>query len=184
LILDEPTNHLDIVSKEILEQALLSYTGTVLFVSHDRYFVNTVATGILDLSHGEIVRYNGGYDYYLEKRDETNLRLFGTTGRNAAFTGFAVKDQAAGALRPETEQKTDYLKRKEDQAKERKRKNDLAKVEKEINELEAKDASIDEEIQDPAIAADHHKLMELNEKKAAVQKRLEELMEIWEELMD
>ncbi len=187
LILDEPTNHLDIVSKEVLEKALVSYSGTVLFVSHDRYFVNTVATGVLDLTHGRIVRYNGGYDYYLEKRDETNARLFGSTESTAAFSGFGTKRGSnAGNAGPavNTDQKTDYLKRREEQARERKRRNDLTKTEKEINDLEAENAAIDEQIQDPSVAADHHKLMELNDKKAAIEKRLEELMEIWEELMD
>ena len=114
-----------------------------------------------------------------------SLRIGYPAGSDAAFTGFAAgtgrSNTGAGG---DSSQKTDYLKRKEEQAKERKRKNDLAKVEKEINDLEAQSAELDEELQDPQIAADHHKLMELNNKKAAIDKRLEELMEIWEELMD
>ena len=130
LILDEPTNHLDIVSKEILEQALNRYTGTVLYVSHDRYFINTTATRILDLTGGTLVNYIGNYDYYLEKHDI-----------------LTPASSPAGTKEPEEEAsaaKLDWKQQKEEQAKQRKRENDLKKTEELIFELESRDAEINE----------------------------------------
>ena len=112
LILDEPTNHLDIVSKEILEQALKHYTGTVLYVSHDRYFINQTATRILELTNQAMVNYIGNYDYYLEKKEEL-------TQIYAPKEEEAVSDVSASAT------KLDWKQQKEEQARLRKRENDL-----------------------------------------------------------
>jgi len=208
LILDEPTNHLDIVSKEILENALNSYTGTILFVSHDRYFINKTATRILDLARGTLVNYRGNYDYYLEKKEQTEAVVFGggnvagnrngsgVTGNNAnteksgsSSTGNDNKQSAAsnGGSSANTSEvssgRDDRQKKKEEQARERKRKSDLEKVEKQIHLLESEDAEIDEKLTDEAYYTDPHKLVELNNRKQEIAEQLEALMEQWEELM-
>ena len=128
LILDEPTNHLDIVSKEILERALNDYTGTVLYVSHDRYFINQTATRILDLVNRTFVNYIGNYDYYLEKKDELT----------AAYAGDPDAD-AAAAKETVSEAKLSWQEQKEAQAKERKRQNELKKTEERITLLEERE---------------------------------------------
>lgn len=121
LILDEPTNHLDIMSKEILEDALNHYEGTVLYVSHDRYFINKTAHRILELSGGDFTNYLGNYDYYLLKKEQ-----------------LAVNTPAASAAAPteDTESKTDWKQQKEEQAQKRKKENDLKKCEQRIEKLE------------------------------------------------
>ena len=133
LILDEPTNHLDIASKEILEEALNSYTGTVLYVSHDRYFINQTATRIMDLTNQAIVNYIGDYDYYLEKKDEMT-RIYAPAQETAAQE---VKENVS-------ETKLTWQQQKEEQALKRKRENELKKVEARIEELETRDKEIDE----------------------------------------
>lgn len=163
LILDEPTNHLDILSKEILEQALNRYTGTVLYVSHDRYFINQTASRILELMPEGIREYLGNYDYYLEKKIEAEER--------------DVRETAAV-----TANKQDWQARKEEQAAIRKRQNDLRRVEERIEKLEAENAAIDEELTHEEVFTDVEKLMELNKKRDEVMKELEELYEKWEEL--
>lgn len=163
LILDEPTNHLDILSKEILEQALNRYTGTVLYVSHDRYFINQTASRILELTPDGLNEYLGNYDYYLEKKTE------------AAES--AVRETAVI-----TANKQDWQAQKEEQAALRKRQNDLKRVEERIEKLEAENAAIDEELTHEEVFTDVGKLMELNKKRDEVIKELEELYEKWEEL--
>ena len=133
LILDEPTNHLDIASKEILEEALNSYTGTVLYVSHDRYFINQTATRIMDLTNQAIVNYIGDYDYYLEKKEEMT-RIYAPVQETAAQE---VKENVS-------ETKLTWQQQKEEQALKRKRENELKKVEARIEELETRDKEIDE----------------------------------------
>ena len=132
LILDEPTNHLDIASKEILEEALNSYTGTVLYVSHDRYFINQTATRILDLTNQAIVNYIGDYDYYLEKKEELTEKY-----APAAAQAVAEAKQAS-------DNKLSWQQQKEEQARQRKRENELKKIEARIEELETRDKEIDE----------------------------------------
>lgn len=172
LILDEPTNHLDITSKEILEQALNSYTGTVLYVSHDRYFINQTATRILELTGQTLINYIGNYDYYLEKKDlMTNL-----------YTAPAASGQTPAAEASEV--KLDWKAQKEEQARIRKRQNDLKKTEDEIHELETRDAIIDTLLLDESIYTNVEKLVELNQEKENLQSRLEELYEIWESLAE
>lgn len=172
LILDEPTNHLDITSKEILEEALNNYTGTVLYVSHDRYFINRTATRILDLTNQTMVNYIGNYDYYLEKRElMTSL--------------YAASPITAEAPREDTSEiKLDWKAQKEEQARLRKRQNELKKIEDEIHKLETRDGEIDELLIKEEIFTDVPKLMELNQEKDAIGKQLESLYEQWEELAE
>lgn len=172
LILDEPTNHLDITSKEILEEALNNYTGTVLYVSHDRYFINRTATRILDLTNQTMVNYIGNYDYYLEKR-ELMTSLYAAT----PVTAEALKEDT-------TETKLDWKAQKEEQARLRKRQNELKKIEDEIHKLETRDGEIDELLIKEEIFTDVPKLMELNQEKDAIGKQLESLYEQWEELAE
>ncbi len=166
LILDEPTNHLDIVSKEILEQALNYYTGTVFYVSHDRYFINTTATRILDLTGGTLVNYIGNYDYYLEKRD-----LLTPT----------VTDTSA-PVETISEAKLDWKQQKEEQAKARKRESEFKKTEAEIFELETRDGEIDELLTQEEIYTNVAECLKLHKEKEAISRRLEILYEKWEEL--
>ena len=169
LILDEPTNHLDIVSKEILEQALRDYTGTVLYVSHDRYFINQTATRILELTNQNLVNYIGNYDYYLEKKEElTNIY--------APAAGSEVRQQEESSV------KLDWKAQKEEQARQRKRENDLKKTEARIEELETRDGEIDEELSLPEVATDAARCIALSKEKAEIQAELEQLYEKWEEL--
>ena len=171
LILDEPTNHLDIASKEILEEALNSYTGTVLYVSHDRYFINQTATRIMDLTNQAIVNYIGDYDYYLEKKDEMTQI-------------YAPIQESASPEAKETvsETKLTWQQQKEEQALKRKRENELKKVEARIEELEARDKEIDETMVLPDICTNVAECTKLSREKAAIAEELEGLYEKWEEL--
>ena len=171
LILDEPTNHLDIASKEILEEALNSYTGTVLYVSHDRYFINQTATRIMDLTNQAIVNYIGDYDYYLEKKDEMT-RIYAPAQETAAQE---VKENVSKT-------KLTWQQQKEEQALKRKRENELKKVEARIEELEARDKEIDETMVLPDICTNVAECTKLSREKAAIAEELEGLYEKWEEL--
>ncbi len=184
LILDEPTNHLDMVSKEILEKALSQYSGTVLYVSHDRYFINKTATRILDLDQGTFVNYLGNYDYYLEKRAELSAAGISASGSAASATSgnpWAIRTAPAAE---ESAAKLDWKAQKEQQAKERKRKNDLAKCEAEIATLEERTTQIDDEMARPEVATSPSKLLELSREQDTVTTRLEELYELWETLAE
>lgn len=178
LILDEPTNHLDILSKEILEDALNAYTGTVLYVSHDRYFINRTAHRILDLNRKALTNYLGNYDYYLEKKDEQLAKLdaVSTSCRpeppNTA-QGAATQDTVPGA-------KQDWKAMKEQQAAVRKRENDLKKCESEIETLETRNAEIETLMASPDICTDVAKLQELCREKEEIDNKLADLMEKWE----
>ena len=169
LILDEPTNHLDIASKEILEEALNSYTGTVLYVSHDRYFINQTATRIMDLTNQAIVNYIGDYDYYLEKKEELT----------AKYAPLTTQEEEAVQV---SDNKLSWQQQKEQQAKERKRENELKKTEKRIEELEARDQEIDETMILPEVCTNVAECTRLSKEKAAIAAELEELYEKWEEL--
>ena len=169
LILDEPTNHLDITSKEILEEALNSYTGTVLYVSHDRYFINQTATRIMDLTNQAIVNYIGDYDYYLEKKDELTEK-------------YAPAQKQAEVFEAPSESKLTWQQQKEEQALKRKRENDLKKVEARIEELEIRDKEIDDTLILPEVCTDVARCTQLSREKETLQKELEELYEKWEEL--
>lgn len=172
LILDEPTNHLDITSKEILEKALNDYTGTVLYVSHDRYFINRTATRILDLTEQTFVNYIGNYDYYLEKKDELTQ----------AYAGVSFAPSDVCAPEPESQAKLSWQEQKEAQAKERKRQNELKKTEERITELEERDGEIDELMVQEEIYTNSVKCQELALEKSKIAEELEELYARWEEL--
>ena len=169
LILDEPTNHLDIVSKEILEQALNAYTGTVLYVSHDRYFINQTATRTLDLTNQAMVNYIGNYDYYLEKKEELTLIY----APQATITATETSPSTA---------KADWKQQKEEQARLRKRENELKKTEQEIEKLEQRDKEIDEEMAQPEVSVNVAECIRLSKEKADIAQKLEILYEKWEEL--
>ena len=171
LILDEPTNHLDIASKEILEEALNSYTGTVLYVSHDRYFINQTATRIMDLTNQAIVNYIGDYDYYLEKKDEMT-QIYAPIQESASLE----------AKETVSETKLTWQQQKEKQALKRKRENELKKVEARIEELEARDKEIDNTMVLPDVCTNVAECTKLSREKAAIAEELEGLYEKWEEL--
>ena len=172
LILDEPTNHLDIASKEILEEALNSYTGTVLYVSHDRYFINQTATRILDLTNQFVVNYIGDYDYYLEKKEELTEKY----APSAAETATEAKEEAP------SEGKLTWQQQKEEQARKRKQENELKKVETRIEELETRDKEIDDTLVLPDVCTNVGRCAELSREKDKIQQELEELYEKWETL--
>lgn len=181
LILDEPTNHLDITSKEILEEALNNYSGTILYVSHDRYFINQTASRILELVNQTFVNYIGNYDYYLEKKEaltlayasgnETNAENVSNSGNSAAST-------------PASDSKLSWQEQKEQQARERKRKNELKKTEEEIAKLEDRNIEIDEELTKEEVYSNSIECQKLSTERAANEARLEELYELWEELAE
>lgn len=168
LILDEPTNHLDITSKEILENTLKNYTGTILYVSHDRYFINQTATRILDLTPTGITSYIGNYDYYIEQQLVSTART----------------EEKTVVAKEESETKKDWKRSKEEQAKERKRQNDIKKTEARIEELEQFISSLDEEMALPENATNSAKLSEIAAKQAEANEELEKLYEVWETLSE
>lgn len=171
IILDEPTNHLDITSKEILENALNSYTGTVLYVSHDRYFINQTATRILELTGNTLVNYIGNYDYYLEKKEELTQIYAPQTAQEADTEKVS-------------EVKRSWQQKKEEQARQRKRQNELKKTEDRIHALETRDAEIDGLMEREDIFTDVAKCMELTTEKAEIAEELETLYELWETLAE
>ena len=171
LILDEPTNHLDITSKEILEDALRNYTGTVFFVSHDRYFINQTATRILELTGETIINYIGNYDYYLEKREWMNQIYIGKND-----------DAIPAENEKQTEQKMDWQAQKAEQARIRKLENRLKKTEERIAELETQIAEIDEECAKPENACNSAKLGTLTAEQEKCRMELETCYEEWEQL--
>jgi ATP-binding cassette subfamily F protein 3 len=171
LILDEPTNHLDIISKEILEEALNQYDGTVLFVSHDRYFINKAASRILDLTDQTVVNYIGNYDYYLEKREVQMAKI---RPEKNDRNGLQKNDSA----------KEEWKQKKEEQAKERKKAAQLNRTEEEIAEKEAEIKVLNDELNDPDHATNSAKLSEIHERMTQVQEALERLYETWEALAE
>lgn len=184
LILDEPTNHLDITSKEILEQALNDYTGTVLYVSHDRYFINQTATRILELVNQTFVNYIGNYDYYLEKREQLTAAYAPSSG-NTVPSGAAVsakKSTEGSSSALPASGKADWKEQKEAQAKERKRKNELRKTEDRIALLEERNKEIDELMTHEEVYLNSVKCQELALEKAENESELESLYDIWAEL--
>ena len=178
LILDEPTNHLDIASKEILEDALNSYNGTVLYVSHDRYFINRTAHRILELSGGTLHQYLGNYDYYLEKKSQQ-----GASTESAAF-GTLATSAASAASTESSASKLSWQAQKEKEAQRRKKENALKKCEEQIASLEERDKQIDLEMSDSKIATDVAALQKLSREKDEIADKLMELMEEWEQLSE
>lgn len=167
LILDEPTNHLDITSKEILENALNSYTGTVLFVSHDRYFINSTATRIIELANKTVVNYIGNYDYYLEKKDILGAKPI--TNNTSKSSSSAIS-------------KLNWQEKKVKQAQQKKIKNEIKRTEERMALIEAEIEELDNMYADPAISSDTAKLMEIHTRKEALSKELDELYDKWGEL--
>ena len=186
LILDEPTNHLDIMSKEILEDAINAYTGTVLYVSHDRYFINKTASRILDLNHKVLTNYLGNYEYYLEKKEEQPASN-DSSHQNSSSThapssqGSTVSASPAPAA---TDSKQDWIARKEQQAAQRKKENELKKCEERIEQLETRNKEIDTLMASPEICTNVAKLQELNKEKSANDAELADLYEKWELLSE
>ncbi|UNM89174.1 ATP-binding cassette domain-containing protein [Vagococcus sp. CY52-2] len=168
LILDEPTNHLDIDSKEVLENALIEYDGTLLFVSHDRYFINRIATGVLELSEHGSTYYHGNYDYYLEKKAEEEERqaLLNETQDN-------VVNQV-------TKDKLSYEESKERQKEQRKLVRLVDSLEAELQEAEEKIESIQKEMEQPEILEDHEQLLDLDKELQETYAKQETLLESWE----
>ena len=205
LILDEPTNHLDITSKEILETAISGYEGTVLYVSHDRYFINRTATRILDLTHGQMVNYIGNYDYYIEHVDEQMQRLFGTGSSNGNATlgdgSYKYQNSSEGqndsanditktgsvnvrdaSASDNGNGSADWKAQKEAQAKKRKLETALKKCETEIEKLEQRDAEINEALSDPSVGTDLAKLRKLTDEQNEISEKLTELYDEWEKI--
>lgn len=182
LFLDEPTNHLDIISKEILEQAVSSYKGTVVYVSHDRYFINKTATKIMELRNNGFLCFEGTYDYYLEKRDAL-LKLH--EEKQATVIPESTGSKATISDTPDTKgSREDWENAKKKQAETRKLENEFKKCEEEINRLETRNTEIDDEMQKPEVASSPSKLMELSNEHEKNSKELEKLMETWEELYE
>ena len=187
LILDEPTNHLDITTKEILEQALSKFEGTVICVSHDRYFVNRISTRIIELHEGYFDNYIGNYDYYLEKRDDVRkanegLKLSAGAPSQASSSADASSDTSPGTQGSQTSGAVDWKAQKALQAEERKRANDLKKVEDRITEIENELSEIESKMAEPDVATSPSKLNELVRKQNELNTELEALMEKWEAL--
>ncbi len=199
LILDEPTNHLDITSKEILENAINHYSGTVLYVSHDRYFINKTATRILDLTDQTLLNYIGNYDYYLDKKPEVEAVYLNrplvtaktplnqtanhfSSSRLNSFPSSFPSSSTDISSESESENKLSWQQQKEEQARTRKKRNDLKKTEEEIHELETRNDEIDQLLMEEEVFTNAQKLLELNNEKKSIEDRLLELMELWEEL--
>lgn len=171
IILDEPTNHLDMASKEILENAINNYTGTVLYVSHDRYFINQTASRILELTNTKLINYLGNYDYYEEKKEELTAT-------------FAPKEEKTKAEKTTSSNKQDYLERKAEAARIRKLKNDISKVEEKIKKYEDRLNELDEMVADPSVSTNSAKLNEIGKEQNEISDKLDKLMEEWEILSD
>lgn len=171
IILDEPTNHLDMASKEILENAINNYTGTVLYVSHDRYFINQTANRILELTNTKLINYLGNYDYYEEKKEELTAT-------------FAPKEEKTKAEKTTSSNKQDYLERKAEAARIRKLKNDISKVEEKIKKYEDRLNELDEMIAYPSVSTNSAKLNEIGKEQNEISDKLDKLMEEWEILSD
>ena len=171
IILDEPTNHLDMTSKEILEHAINNYSGTVLYVSHDRYFINQTAHRILELTNTKLINYLGNYDYYEEKKEELT----------ATFAPEIEKEKIEKTV---SSNKQDYLERKAEAARIRKLKNDISKVEEKIKKYEDRLNELDELLEDPNVATNSAKLNEISKEQNEISEKLDSLMEEWEILSD
>ncbi len=174
LILDEPTNHLDMYSKEILENAINNYEGTVLYISHDRYFIDKTSERTLELSPDGIAQYLGNYTYYMEKKNECE--------RIAALENAGKPEQKEQPVISDS--KSDWLMQKEVQAKARKKANEIKKIEDKIEKSETRIKELDEALFDPEISSDSEKITELYNEKSSLTDELEDLYEKWEELQE
>ena len=192
LLLDEPTNHLDITSKEILENALNTYEGTVFYVSHDRYFINRTATRILDLTNQQIVNYIGNYDYYLAKKDELTQAMFGTESQTGTLIKGTSEHKAAVSASSNSDAQSSgsagsaqsWAEAKAEQARIRKIQNQIKKCEEEIDKNETRSAEIDELLSQEEIATDLGRCAELAREQEELSAANEKLMEQWEALQE
>ncbi|MEH6904757.1 ABC transporter ATP-binding protein [Neobacillus drentensis] len=173
LILDEPTNHLDLDSKEVLENALIDYPGTILFVSHDRYFINRIATKVLELSRQGSTEFLGDYDYYLEKKLE-----------QVELAALALAASVKKSAQTEAAEKNSYQQDKESKKQERQRKRKLEEMEQRIEELEEQIQEFEQQLCAPEIFQNHEKVMEINLNSEKAKSELEQLMEEWTELAE
>lgn len=171
LVMDEPTNHLDLDSKEVLENALIDYPGTILFVSHDRYFINKIATKIFELSTNGITEYLGDYDYYIEKKAEM-----------AELKKWTQSEKVLDESENRKQSKRSYLQEKELKKRERQKQRLIEEIENEIAEIEKKIAENDEKLCDPNVYQDHEQAQEIHEQNVALNKQLEKLINEWEML--
>ncbi len=171
LILDEPTNHLDLDSKEVLENALVDYPGTLLFVSHDRYFINRIATKVIELSTDGTTEYLGDYDYYVDKKQEM-----------IELAELAEKDREM--LPKDTAKKRSFQEEKELKKLERQRKRRIEEIEQQLHEKEEKVAELEEKLCLPNVFEDHEKVLEINEQMEALKNEIEQLLEEWTELAE
>ncbi len=183
LILDEPTNHLDIMSKEILEDALNSYTGTVLYVSHDRYFINRTASRILELHKQTLTEYQGDYEYYLEKKNEAASGIPAPAAASSSAPG-SQNASAVSSEKSDSESKQNWKSQKEQQAAIRKKENEIRKCEEAIEALENRNAEIELKMAEPEICTNVAKLQELSKEKERNEAELESLYEKWERLSE
>ena len=182
LILDEPTNHLDIQGREVLEDAIRNYEGTVLYVSHDRYFINKTATRILELFENRFDNYIGDYDYYLEKKED--VRKYGGSVLDASANSQKARTSAVPNPEIKSEQKTDWELQKEYKKNLQKLQRDLKSTEEEIQKLEARNEELDDDYMNPDIAADVGRLMELHKEHEKNDARLGDLYENWETISE
>ena len=181
IIMDEPTNHLDIDSKEILENAIRHFEGTVLYVSHDRYFINTTATRVLNLTQKQVLNYVGNYDYYLEKKEDMERAHLTSTASDATSQSLTPAVQSDISTENSAGKLT-WQQQKEEQARRRKIENELRKTEEEIEQLENRNEELETALADPANGTNVALLQELSNEKEANDNRLLELMELWETL--
>ena len=177
LILDEPTNHLDIQGKEVLEEAIRNYEGTVLYVSHDRYFINQTATRILELFSNRFDNYIGNYDYYLEKKED--VRSYGDSLQKDTVQNTWVDPEELKKAQEKEAAKQDWASQKEFAAKKRKWETSLKKAEEEIARLEEKITELSTAMEE--VGSDAGRLMELHKEQEAAEASLQEQYAIWEE---
>ena len=177
LILDEPTNHLDIQGKEVLEEAIRNYEGTVLYVSHDRYFINKTATRIIELFSNRFDNYIGNYDYYIEKKED--VRAYGDSLQKDKMPLEAIDPEEAQRLEEKESKRLDWESQKELSAKRRKWQNALQKAEEKIAKLEERKEELTASMEE--VGSDVGRLMEIHREQEAIEKELEEQYAIWEE---
>ena len=177
LILDEPTNHLDIQGKEVLEEAIRNYEGTVLYVSHDRYFINKTATRIIELFSNRFDNYIGNYDYYIEKKED--VRAYGELQQKDKIPAEAIDPETLQRLEEKESKRLDWENQKELSAKRRKWQNALQKAEEKIAKLEERKEELTASMEE--VGSDVGRLMEIHREQEAIEKELEEQYALWEE---
>ena len=177
LILDEPTNHLDIQGKEVLEEAIRNYEGTVLYVSHDRYFINKTATRIIELFSNRFDNYIGNYDYYIEKKED--VRAYGDSLQKDKMPLEAIDPEETQRLEEKESKRLDWENQKELSAKRRKWQNALQKAEEKIAKLEERKEELTASMEE--VGSDVGRLMEIHREQEAIDKELEEQYALWEE---